>query len=55
VFDLQPGLRSASRSGEFILPELSELETSRPPRLLLFFDTDGDLDLTLNYINFYFA
>jgi peptidoglycan/xylan/chitin deacetylase (PgdA/CDA1 family) len=54
-FDLQPGLKTARQSGALKLPDLTEYDTTRPPRLLIFFDTKRDMKLEFNYINLYFA
>jgi len=54
-FELRPGQRNTNRSGTLDLPDCTKLDASRNPRLLFFFDSDGDLKIRLDYINFYFA
>jgi carbamoyltransferase len=54
-FSLQPGRRNANKFGNLSLRDLLGIAATRPPLLLIFFDTAGSLDLRLDYINLYFG
>jgi len=54
-FDLRPEERACNPSGPVVLPEDFEVDRERDPQLLIFFDTQHDLELRLDYISIYFA
>jgi hypothetical protein len=54
-FDLRPDDRACNPSGSLRLPADREIDRERYPLLLLFFDTERDLQIRLDYINIYFA
>lgn len=54
-FELHPNERARNPSGPLLLPEELEMDRERKPQLLIFFDTQSDLELRLDYINLYFA
>ncbi len=47
--------RNAVMQGDITLPDFIELNTRENPHLLVFFDTEQDLSLVINYFNVYFA
>jgi hypothetical protein len=54
-FHLASDERNVTVSGELSLPDFVELDTTQKPHLLVFFDTQGDLSIVINYFNVYFA
>jgi glycosyltransferase involved in cell wall biosynthesis len=47
--------RSCHRSGALRLPDLSETDPERRPRLLFFFDSKANLTLRVDYLTLYFS
>ena len=47
--------RSCHRRGPLRLPDLSEADKDRRPRLLFFFDSKSDLTLRVDYLTIYFS
>ena len=55
TLELSPDDRNAIASGELSVPDLVEFDTSARPQLLLFFETESELTITIHYLNVYFA
>ena len=55
TFVLRPDERACNPSGALLLPEDFDMDSESRPLLLIYFDTNHDLDVRFNYINLYFV
>jgi len=54
-FELSSDDRNAVVSGDVTIPDFIDLDTTRKPQLLLFFNAESDLSINIHYLNVYFA